>query len=138
MLFFFKSSDCIDLFPSNIPSRFFVKIPELIQFNTNQLINIVDLNIPKFVQNEEVNSIYVTTNIVSEAFVGYKKIPVLQRYFVNLDLNGQNGFQLDTQFVQSSVKDIITDVIEIGILNGETLDYVQCEDGVTYCGFKIK
>jgi hypothetical protein len=140
MLMFFKSTDCLNIFPQNNPSRFFVKIPELIQFNKNQSIHVIDLIVPEFVHNGNMKTIYLMTNIVSEVFVGYKKIPVLQRYFVQLEENEQNqfGFQLDTQIVPSNLKDITTDVIEIAILDGETLQHAECVDGVTYCAFKIE
>jgi hypothetical protein len=139
MLMFFKSTDCLNIFPQNSPSRFFVKIPEVIHFSKNQSIHLIDLIVPEFVQNENMKTIYLMTNIVSEVFVGYKKIPVLQRYFVQLEeQQTQIGFQLDTQIVQSNLKDISTDVIEIAILDGETLQYVECVDGVTYCAFKIE
>jgi hypothetical protein len=95
------------------------------------------LNIPHFVQNPQLKSIYVTSNNVSEAFVGCKKFPVVQRCFLKQNVNDQGGVEIDTQIVQSNAKDIFTDVIEIGIITGENMEYVQCEDGVTFCGFNV-
>lgn len=132
---FFKSSDCLDIFPNNNSSRFFVKIPEIVSFNKDQTICVVDLKIPQFL-HPNITSIYVVTNIVSEIFVGGSKLSAVQRYFVKSDVES-NGFELDPQMVENNVKDIDTDVIEVGILDGDTLQYVQCKEGNTYCAFKI-
>jgi hypothetical protein len=76
------------------------------------------------------------TNFVSQVYVGNNKIPVVQRYFVNTD--SPVGFKLDTQYVETNVKEINTDIIEVGILNGDSLEYVEFKEGITYCGFHIK
>lgn len=135
MLMFLKSSDCLDLFPNNTASRFFVKIPEIMNFKSNQTLSIIDLNIPGFVQ-EDIDSVYVSTNIVSEVIVGCKKIPVVQRFFVEKN-NTINAIKFDGQNVQTKVREINTDVIEISIINGNTLQHVECNSGITYCGFQI-
>lgn len=132
---FFKSSDCLDIFPNNNSSSFFVKIPEIVKFNKNQTIHVVDLKTPQFV-HPNISSIYVITNIVSEVYVGNSKKPVIQRYFVKSDVQ-QNGFELEPQIVENNIKDINTDVIEISIVDGDTMRYVEFEEGITYCAFKI-
>jgi hypothetical protein len=125
----------MDLFPANNPSRFFIKLPEVVEFNGSQMLNVFDLNIPEFI-DDDVKSIYVTVNIAAEVIVGFQKVPVVQRYFVQTELQDV-GFLLDTQIIETNVKEISTDIIEIGIVDGNSLEYVQFKEGVTYCGLKI-
>jgi hypothetical protein len=134
MLMFVKSTDCVDLFPSNSPNRFFIKLPEVINFNSNQVMHVLDLRLPEF-EHANITNIYLITNFVSQVYVGCKKIPVVQRYFIESEY--PKGFQLDYQSAETNVKEINTDIIEIGILNGESLEYVEFKEGITYCGFQI-
>lgn len=125
----------MNLFPNNCPSRFFVKLPEVIKFNVNQVIHVIDLNVPEFVRND-IKSIFLMTNIASQVYVGCNKISVVQRYFVETDI--LVGYNMNSQYVESNVKEINTDVIEVGILNADSLEYVDFKEGVTYCGFHIQ
>ena len=134
MFMFFKSTDCIDIFPSNSASHFHVKLPETFRFKKQKhLCALIELRVPLVLN--DVDSLLFMTNFITENYVGDKKLPVLHRCFIT----DWNSLCLERQHVAvyMDVKDIDTEIIEISVVDSDTLDYVQFADGILYCGFDI-
>jgi hypothetical protein len=91
------------------------------------------LKIPLINGNSE--CLIILTNFVVENYIGCRKLPVLHRCFTS----STGGMCLENQHIAIyvDVKDLDTEIIEISILDGNTMGFVDFTSGVLYCGFHI-
>jgi hypothetical protein len=124
----------MDIFPENNSSHFHVQLPEMFHFRKSLYkCALIELKIPELSDNSE--SLVILTNFIVENYIGGRKLPVLHRCFTSR----RGDLCLENQHVSIyvDVKDLDTEIIEISILNGNTLQFVKFTPGVLYCGFHI-
>ena len=132
---FFKSTDCTDIFPNNNASHFYVRLPEAVHFSQDyERCALVSLVMP-MLKGGVVNNVCIVTNFVVENYVGPRRLPIVQRCMV------QNAdgpvFNFGQNLLYVGVKSVVTDIIEVGVLDGDSFDYVNFSTGTLYCAFHV-
>lgn len=136
MYIFVKSDDSLQIFPFNTNSHFYVKLSEELSFNNSNKFALYSITLPSFASNNSVREILVLVNVAKESYIGSTKLPIVQRYVLTEDKNHLNVLFGNEIYV--NMKNIHTDVIEITLIDGDTLDLIKFNSGKTYCTFHIK
>ena len=130
-----KSTDCLALYPHNKNNHFFVKLPEVLSFSDISVkCALVNVYLPPISKANHVREVLILANFIKESYIGEQKLPILQRFILNYDnsYSHLNSFQ---EYVK--VKNIETDIIEITVLDGESMKHVKFTHDVLYCTFHI-
>ena len=131
MYVYARSSDCLNMFPNNKPSHFFVKLPIVISSDVFSKSALIEVSYPSLAKSYEEN-VFILTNFVTESCVGYRKYPVIYHLMLGEE-NANNVRSGDPNYVK--LKNIETDIIEVRIVDGIAFQEVEFTPGSIYCTF---
>ena len=132
MYVYAASSDCLDFFPENKPSHFYIKLPFSVSSELYSKCAITELSFPSLTEKSEIENVYVITNFVVQSYVGYRQLPVMYRTF----LGKENTYTFSTgRPYYVKLKNIETDVLEVQIIDGTSFDEIDVSLGSIHCTF---
>ena len=131
MYVYANSNDCLEFFPDNKPSHFHIKLPLAISSKKYSKCALIELSFPSLMKSH-VENIYVLTNFIVESYVGYRKLPVIYRTLIG----SQNTYDLISgRQYYVKLKNIETDILEVQLIDGSTLNEIELLPGSIHCTF---
>lgn len=77
-----RSTDCVHLFPNNVPHRFKVQLSQPVHLKGSWVIGLRELTTTSWTDNAVSDDVYVYCNLCDVSFVGDKEEPLLKRVFL--------------------------------------------------------
>lgn len=129
MYLILKSTDSVAIFPNNNASHFNVHLSQPLCYQDYLSCALIQLSYPQ--PPSSVKEILVVTNCVIESCVGDTLLPVTNRLiFDNTD--NKNTLQLQ-QAIYLPLKSNDIDILEVILIERDTLRPVKLLTGITYC-----